>query len=352
MTDSKQSVFNQMHIGQQTPDDPGYLRYWQDRAENNPEDERLARIVNGLTHVALRGEQIEAEYTDREPALQARYWYRALGPLNPLTDVEPDMIRAAELMHEQRTVKEEESANLQLDSAYILSELARVSTSSQTRPVALSLALETTRAISQNNRFAERDASYRLQTSILEQDLLHDALRLRFAGTLEPSALSTDVYRKYEKAYVGQELLAIESFGKLVKEGITEENFGIVFEWYFLMARRHQAWSDEEIDKTLVRGATSRENAEWTGEDVVNPTRPSSNHDIVIHTMQPDGKVRQELLQLKAVKGSRRYHPRVKVIDFEEALRHQFKNIDSATSHLVQNLVKFREDYRNAYSET
>lgn len=338
-----------MRQGLETAEDPGYLQYWEVRAENSPEDERVARIVNGLTHVALRGEAGSAEYTDREPALQARYWYRTLGPLNPMGGVEADLITAVEKMYGQRTERPEESANLKLDTVYALTDLARVTDRPQTQTKALGLALEEIRSIKADERHADREAGYRIQAAILEGDIKQDATRLLHTNQLEPVSLAgqNEEYRRFEKAFAVNELQAISEFGKMIEAGITDENFGILFEWYFILARRHQAWADEEIDTISVRGATSRENAEWTGEDDPVSTRVSGNHDVVITTRAKNGSLGTKRLQLKAVKGERRYHPSIQVIDFQEAFDTRFRNIDQATSQLVKNLVKFRNEYRS-----
>ena len=54
-------IFDAMSQGLQPEAMPGYLQYWETRATNAPEDERVGRIVSGLTHVALRGEMTEPE---------------------------------------------------------------------------------------------------------------------------------------------------------------------------------------------------------------------------------------------------------------------------------------------------
>jgi hypothetical protein len=342
-----QPLFEQMKSGQEPAPDPGYLQYLEVRAENAPEDVRVSKIVQGLTHVALRGEEGNAEYTDREPALQARYWYRSLGPLNPMKDVEPDLITAAEMMYGKEIASNsEESANLKMDSAYILAELARVTQNPETKRQALRLGLGVVQDIRNDESFEERPATYRLQSLILHHDLVHDALRLRHTGQLDPTATpDLETYREFEQRYAQQELGAITDFAKLVRDGITEENFGILFEWYFVMAERFDAWSNETIDTKQVRGATSRENAEWTGERDFNAARVTGNHDVVVNTAHRDGTLRTERYQLKAVKGRREYHPRVTVIDFQDAFQARFGSIDGATRQLMRNLAKFQKAY-------
>lgn len=339
-------IFEQMKQDLPVQENPGYLQYWEVRAENSPEDARIARIVTGLTHVAIRGEEGVAEYTDRDPSLQARYWYRSLSPTNPMAGVEPDLITAVNLMYGKETRNETESDNLQLDTCYALSELARITDNPKTAMQALRLGVEQLQLIRQRPEHETKDAKYRLQAAILEGDLMQDAIRLRHSGSLAPSEMKGDVFRVFEKDFVAQELRSIAEFGNLVRGGITEQNFGILFEWYFILARRAKAWAAEEIDTTAVRGATSRENAEWTGEDEPNPYRTSGNHDVVITNLKKNGEQEVSRLQLKAVKGDRKYHPRIKVIDFQEALDTRFHSIDSATNHLVRNLVKIRQEYR------
>lgn len=332
-------------------EDPGYLQYWEMRAENI-EDVRLARIVNGLTQVAIRGigEPGDVEYTDREPALQARYWYRALGPLNPMTGAEPDLAKACNLMYGKTLEDSNETASLQLDAAYALTDLARFASTPEHSAGALSLAIKAVRDIKHDDRFDSREASYRLQTHILQGDLNHLALRFRHTGSTRPQELGIDDYRQYEKDFVREELRGISEFGKLVAGGITEENFGVLFEWYFVLARRGRAWSDEKIDTTMVRGATSRENAEWTGEYDVDPNRVTGNHDVVV-TENTNGADRTTRFQLKAVKGNHRlYHPSITVIDFQELVGQRFGSIDGATRELGRNLAKVRHEYVGSYA--
>lgn len=339
-------VFETMKSQAMQPEEPGYLAYWDMRAETTPEDERIAKIVQGLTRVALHGEQGQAEYTDREPALQARYWYRSLGPLNPMTDIEYDLITATRMMYGKRTPEETESANLQLDSAYALAELARVSRNSLTQARSLQLAMGVVSDIEASDNFSSLEAGYRIQAAILGGDLRHDAIRFKHSGQLDPSPLPTPKYREFETEFVKQELRSIEQFAQLIDSGITEENFGILFEWYLTMARRHSAWADEELDTVAVRGATSRENAEWTGEHTPNPSRESANHDVVITTRKKDSGLDVSRLQLKTVEGVRRYHPRIKVIDFEKVFKTRFTTIDDAARKLIKDLRGFRQDYR------
>ncbi len=332
---------------------PGYLEYLQARTERSEEDVRLARIVSDLAQVALHGDRRNAgraEYADREPSLQARYWYRALGPLNPLTDAEPDMIRAAQMMYgrEIRGSKKE-SATLKLDSAYILSEVARVTDSTDTRRNSLQLALGVVDEIKGSPNFGEQDAKYRLQTIILGHDLIHDVMRWRYSGNsqpVRPDSMPADRYREYEAAFRDEELRAIDEFGTLVQGGISDENFGVLFEWYLILAERHKSWAEETIDNVAVRGATSRENAEWTGEDEADPSRVTGNHDVVIAKRHGNEELETARLQLKTVKESRIYDPQVTVLNFQEVLQHNFRNIDEATAELQKELVKMRQNYR------
>lgn len=342
--------FNEMraHLpAAEPPKEPGYLQYWDMRAEADPGDERIANIVKGLTSVAIRadGEIKTAEYTNKDPALQARYWYRALGPLNPMTDVEPDLIRASEMMYGRTVENPFESANLQLDSAYALTDLAHVSGNHDIQRQSLGMALGVVRDIKGSPHFAERDAKYRLQTVILEGDLMHDALRLRHLGDLDLKEAPLKDYREYEKAFVKEELRAINEFGQLHQSGITDQNFGVLFEWYLILAGRHETWAREEIDTSSFRGATSRENAEWTGEEDVDPSRVTGNHDVIIEK----AGTKPTLVQLKTVKENiRRYHPRVSVLDFEDVLKTRYANIDGATNQLVRGLAKFQHEYRDS----
>ncbi len=132
------TVFRQMNAELTPAEDPGYLQYWEMRGANEV-DQRIEQIVRGLTRVALRGEGGRAEFTDREPALQARYWYRSLGPLNPMTDVEPDLVTAVSMMYGREAKNPSESANLRIDSAYALAELAHLTTNPATTKEALRL---------------------------------------------------------------------------------------------------------------------------------------------------------------------------------------------------------------------
>jgi len=342
-------IFDAMSQGLQPEAMPGYLQYWETRATNAPEDERVGRIVSGLTHVALRGEAGTAEYTNRSPAYQARYWYRSLGPLNPLTGVEPDMVQAARLMYGENNGRTSENDNLQLDSAHIMFDLSRVTQRDQTKRDALRLGMQRVSDIKGRADFDALPADYRIQTFILENDLRQSALRLKHTGTLEPLPMKIDTYREYEKDVAAEDVRAMTEFGRLVKEKITDENFGVLFEWYLILARRHQAWKDEQLDTVTVRGATSRENAEWTGEDDVDPKRVAGNFDVLSTLRQPSGDVVVKRYQLKTVKESARrmYHPRVSVVDFADVMGQKFTNIDAATSLLVRNLVKFRNDYED-----
>lgn len=348
------NAFDQMAAGLSPVEDPGYLRYWDRRVERVPEDARVQRIVQGLTRLTLRGTALigdRPEFADCEPALQARYWYRALGPLNPLSDVEPDMVRAAKLMYEGRVKDRQEEANLRLDTVYILADLARHSSTADNRRSALGLALSSVRALKESESFERQHASYRLQTLILEKDILHDALRLRNnQGDLIPRRMSQEVYRDYEAAFVRQELQAIAEFGQQVRQGITDENFGILFEWYFIMARRHEAWATETLDTVAVRGATSRENAEWTGEFVFNALREYGNHDIVVTTRNPDDSLAVERWQLKAVANkTQRFHPSVTILDYQAVLNSPFVSINSATNQLIIGLQRIANAYRQQY---
>lgn len=335
-TDSSEK-FQGMQAGMQLEALPGYLQYWEDREHNDPQDGRVRRIVEGLTTVALRGEVGTSLYADRTPALQARYWYRSLGPLNPMSGVEYDLITAARLMYDQQTPNPSETASLRLDSAYSLAELARISDRPETRRDALLLGLESVKSIKSDPNFAEKPAIYRLQTSILEQDLRHDAIRLRHSGGLKPAPMDIKSYRAFEKDFVQEELRGIEDFARLLRSGITDENFGVLFERFYIALRRHKAWNDEELDTIIVRGATSRENAEWTGEYTVNPNRITGNHDVVIESRDQDGSLHRDRIQLKTVRGSTTYHPRVTVLDFQEVIKQRFGTIDGATKELTRN---------------
>ncbi len=331
--------------------DPGYLEYWKVRAENFPSDIRVANIVSGLTRVAIRGESgIKAEYTDRSPALQARYWYRSLGPLNPMDDIEPDLIKACSLMYgAPEEGSPQEDANLKLDTVYAISELARVSDDPRIKAMSLRSALESAIAIKSNGNFSEQPAIYRLQTEILLSDIFHSALRFKITGITDPKPLGLDDYRAFEKEFVKLEKKDIETFGRYLESGITNENFGLLFEFYYLIARRHDAWADEQLDTVDIRGASSRENAEWTGEYIENRSdldKVTGNHDIVIRKNQANGKLSTERIQLKTVEGNRRYHPGVVVLDFHKVMEQRFTNIDNATHKLVTKLRNFRDDYR------
>lgn len=341
------NIFEEMKAGLVPVEDPGYLQYWEMRGANDREDERLERVVRGLTRVAIRGERGKAEYTDREPALQARYWYRALGPLNPMTDVEPDLITAVRKMYGKETRNPGETANLRIDSAYALVELARITSNPATAKDALRLSLGVVKDIKDDERFKDNPASYRLQTLLLEGDLWHDVLRLQQTGSLKPTELKGDAYRDFERAFESQELKNIGAFGEQIASGVTDENAGIVFEWYFVMSSRHKAWADEALDTVAVRGATSRENAEWTGEDEVNPARVTGNHDVVI-TGNRGGNLETERWQLN-LPGSlrRRFHPSLKILNFEQAIGVPFHSIDQAIGHMTRNLLAYRADYRN-----
>lgn len=333
---------------------PDYLEWWEMRAAGDfLGDHRVSRILKGLTHVAIRGREGEAEYTDKEPALQARYWYRTLGPLNPLGDVEPDLIQAAKMMYGKESPEPKESANLQLDSVYALYDLAMVAKDPQTRHNALLLGLQSTRRITGRETFENQPGTYKLQTAILEGDIKQALIRSKEVGTLAPTEIPHELFAKYETAFANQELANIGEFGRYVANGITDENFGVLLEWYFVMAERFNAWSKQAIDTQIVRGATSRENAEWTGEDEIDPERVTGNHDVVISKLLPNGRVGNKRFQLKAVIGDniRQYDPAITVIDYKALFKDNFRNIDNATTHLVQRLRQIRDDYRSSLNK-
>lgn len=339
------NVFQEMQTDLVPVEDPGYLQYWEMRGASE-EDARVEQIVRDLTRIAIRGGTGRAEYIDREPSLQARYWYRALGPLNPMVDVEPDLVKAASMMYGKEIKHPTENASLRLDSAYALADLARITANPDTSKEALRLSLGVVQDIKNDEKFMEKPASYRLQTLLLEGDLWHDAVRLQHTGSLNPTELRGEAYRNFERAFVSQELKNIEAFGDQIRSGVTDENAGIVFEWFFVMLARHKAWADETVDTTAVRGATSRENAEWTGEDELNPARVTGNHDVVITNSRGDA-IDTDRWQLN-LPGSlrRRFHPSIKIMNFEQALGIPFHNIDQATGHMTRNLLAYRADYR------
>lgn len=328
--------------------EPAYLQYWDMRVESDPGDARLASIIKALTHVTLRGETDYAEkqeITRRSPALQARMWYRCLGPLAPMgPDAVPDLIRAAELTYDQKGADWQETTNLRLDNASILTELARATDDSDIQRDALRLGLGVLTGIRQDTGFDKLEPSTRLRADILQGDLTHDALRLRHLGSLKPAEADLNKYREYEKAVVQEDLREIAEFGRQVEQGTGGGSFGTLFEWYFVLARRFEAWSNEELDTTRVRGATSREDAEWKGEFNTD-ARPdvTANHDVVI---EKAGEARPTLLQLKVVdKGVRRYHPRITVVDYREVMNDRLTTGDAGVAQMVQNLNRIKANY-------
>ena len=346
-------IFDAMQERTVPVEHPRYLEWWENRANENYMDVRIRNIVNGLTRVAIRGLEGDAEYTDKEPALQARYWYRSLGPLNPMADIEPDLIQAAKMMYGKETPNPKESANLQLDSAYSLFDLALITKDPQTRHQALMLGLQATRRIEGRENFDQQQGSYRLQTAILKNDIKQALIRSKEIGSLGPTELPHELFAKYETVFAQQELNAIGEFGKYVKDEITDENFGVLFEWYFILAERFRAWDAQTIDTQVVRGATSRENAEWTGEDELHPNRVTANHDVVASKLLSNGRMGSKRYQLKAVIGEnmRQYDPKITIIDYQALFKDRFRNIDSATSALIQNLRQFQAAYRGSLNK-
>lgn len=329
--------------------EPGYLQYWDMRAEADPEDARVANIVKALTHITLRGETdtgLKSEVNNRSPALQARMWYRCLGPLTPMdSDAVPDLIRAAELTYMQKGADWQETTNLRLDNANILTDLERATDDGNIQRRAIGLGLGVVNSIREDVGFDKLEASTRLRTDILQGDLTHDALRLRHLKTLKPGEADLKAYREYERAVVQEDLRQIAEFGRQVETGVGGGSFGTLFEWYFILARRFEAWSNEELDITRVRGATSREDAEWKGEFDTD-VRPgiTANHDVVI---EKSGDSLPTLLQLKVVdKGTRQYHPRITVVDYREVMNNRLSSGEAGVAQMIQNLNRMRANYQ------
>lgn len=348
-------VLDSMIAEVERPQFPEYLE-WLDRradADGGFQDRRTRDIVRGITRVSLLGLDEQAEYTDKEPALQARYWYRSLGPLNPLKEAEPDLLVAARMMYGKESPVAKESANLQLDTSYALFDLAMAATAPNRRHQALMLGLQNIHRITSKENFANQAGSYKLQTAILESDIRQALVRSKLVGTLAPTSLPAEQYHEYERVFTEHEMGAIGRFGKMVRDGITEENFGMLFEWYFVLAERHKAWDKQQIDTFIARGATSRENAEWTGEDEVDPERVTGNHDVVVSKLLPSGKTGTKRYQLKAVisENMREYLPEITVVDFKAAMKDNFRSIDGATGRMVQQLRIMQDDYRHSLRE-
>lgn len=326
----------------------GYLWYWLERGEQDVTDERVARLLGRLTNYSIRANQFDAEAPAKSRHERVRYWYRALGPLNPLDGVLPDLITAAELTYKKEWKDPGETWKMAADNAYMLAEIGRMSAGVRGIFVpAYQNGLQVVESLIQSPQFPERMASEKMDVLRLRRDMNHDVLRIRYFGDVKPTNINLADAENigFHASFAREEKQSIDEFLSIYNSGdLLDENFGNFFEWYFSILRRYLAWSEGKTHKTYIRSATSRENAEWRFENNPDPgSRISDNFDIFVATT--DALV-PEYYQLKTVKDNRQYSLAVTVIDFEHVFKTRFASLERAAGTLTTSVEDMRLQYK------
>ena len=356
-----QERFSEMQAAVGPPiEDPGYLQYWQEIAQHDPDEQRVANMVKTLAVEGVRkAMSAESAGKYRSPSERARYWYRTLGPLNPLEDSLPDMVKAAEMTYGFEHRDRGLAMGVKLDNAYMLSEIARLSDDKVVKAHAITLAFNQLDRIQSGTEWEGThsshvvDESYKTNALLLGIDLRHLSARTQYefdlerANREEPTVarkLRVEANKKYDRSFAAIEVAAIAQVAELAQAGhFDDETIGALFEWSFIANERYALWSDERIDTVSVRSATSREDAEWRGETNENHGRHlSPNHDVIIE--DTDGRTRR--IQLKTRASSRQYDPSIEVLDFADVVSGKKVNFDQAAKEMLSGLQRISQEYR------
>ncbi len=333
--------------------------YFQTHSPEDPGSKMIDGIRGALIKEFVGHEAMQQVFAEPLRALRAETLYRLWGQLEaPSEEVLTEIISG--MSGEVRDKGKD--AQLHLDRAYALTDLSLQTADPKKRWHAIHLALQNVGEIEGGAEFKMQPAMYRLQTSMLKNDLRQEFTRVAHTSEVHPIELGSGLppkeriakYRAFETDFTKNERKAIEEFDKYVSNGITDEElaFGILFEWYYVIARRHETWQQEEIDTVSVRGTTSREDnpSIVSSDGKMYYAPPSANHDVVISFYRPGRETQDERIQLKSydyVKSQKKHYDEssVSIVDLRGVLNQPGLTNDRATAQIMKNLTQFYYDY-------